>query len=108
MRSFHKTLEGMFRSFTGKVKREEEGVVSAIAGLVAQTPSNARGIDAKADSCFRKWRRSALWNKKGAGKGAAGPGDDTFTQMMESVMEETVATCRSATRTSHSSPSRRA
>ena len=29
-----------------------------------------------------------MWNKKGAGKGAAGPAEETLTQMLETVIVE--------------------
>ena len=54
MRSFLNTLEGMLRSFSGKVKREEDAVVGGISSRLATAPQFGRGLDAKADWCSRQ------------------------------------------------------
>ena len=77
------TLEGLFRSFTGEVRRDDEAVMSAIEGSLEKSGPEAR-------KAFAAWRDNAIFNKggKGGGKGGGtgGAGEsaaefDALTQM---------------------------
>ena len=59
-------LEGLFRSFTGEVRRDDESVLSAIQASLERS-----GPDAK--DAFAAWRDNAIFNVggKGSGKGAS-------------------------------------
>ena len=80
-RTFLNTLEGMFRSFQGTVSRDEEGVIAAIEQAIAQVPGRIQNMEDRWQWCVVKWRKAALWNKKGSGKGEAAAPSSTRWQL---------------------------
>ncbi|CAK0891385.1 unnamed protein product [Prorocentrum cordatum] len=59
------TLEGLFRSFTGEVRRDDEAAMSAIEGSLEKSGPEAR-------KAFAAWRDNAIFNRGGKGGGKGG------------------------------------
>ncbi|CAK0822133.1 unnamed protein product, partial [Prorocentrum cordatum] len=59
------TLEGLFRSFTGEVRRDDESVMVAIEGSLEKSGPEA-------SKAFAAWRDNAIFNKGGKGSGKGG------------------------------------